>query len=247
MSKNLDLFFDRIGIEKIPSRRVRWKTTYRLVSARHPPIHYFERIADSEDRGVLDDLEKLTDPGHRHSVGHISLVPPRRRVFGAGATSVMYPFTHPSKDNASRFTDGSFGMYYAGHKFETALREVAFHRARFHARTKDPATNTPFRTISGSLNKTMHDIRRGSWVELLDPDPLKYNLPQTLGTQLKESGSNGIVYPSVRHPGGECVGAFWPNVVGPVSEGKRIKLRWDGQKISAWLDSDTGEWIDLDM
>ena len=239
-----DLFIDRATLEFRPER-VRWKATYRIQSARYPPIDYFERIAPQEDRILLDDLEKMTDPAARQAIGQISLVSASKRVFGTGASALMAPFTHASKDNPSRFTDGSYGVYYAGRRFETALREVAYHRARFHMRTKDAPTRTTFKVIVASINKTMHDIRTGSWANLLDPDPTNYSLPQAFGAQLREAGSNGLVYPSVRHSGGECIAAFWPNVVSFASDDRRIALRWDGNAITSWFDFDTSMWSPL--
>jgi hypothetical protein len=239
------LTFDRRRLEQIPSRRIRWSTTYCLQSARHPPVALFERIAAPNDREILAELASLTDPAARQGIGHISLVPANKRVFGPGASALMGPFVHASRDNPSRFSDGSYGVYYAGHQFETALREVAFHRGRFHARTRDPATRTTFKTITAGVDKVMHDIRKGSWAELLQPDPAHYALPQSVGARLREAGSSGIVYPSVRHPGGECVGAFWPTVMTKPAEGKRIALQWNGSKIASWFDFETSAWADL--
>ena len=187
----------------------------------------------------------MTDPAARQAAGNISLVPAAKRVFGKGASLVMAPFTHASPHNPSRFTDGSYGVYYAGHAFATALREVAYHRARFHASTKDPATDTTFKTITAGINKLLHDIREGDWSALLHPDPASYPTSQAFGAQLRAAGSNGIVYPSVRHPGGECLAAFWPNVMTSPIEGKHIRLKWDGSAIVAWFDFETKQWSAL--
>jgi len=244
-----NLFVDRVTLETleaVPKVRVRWKATYRLQLERYPPIDYFERIAPAEDRALLDDLEKLTDPAARQAIGQISLVPAAKRVFGKGASGLMAPFTHASTRNPSRFTDGSYGVYYAGRKFETALREVAYHRARFHRNTKDDPTQTTYKVIIASINKVMHDIRAGSWAHMLDPDPANYGRSQTLGAQLRDMlGSNGIVYPSVRHSGGECIGAFWPNVIKFTSDDGRVALKWDGKTITSWFDFETDEWSPL--
>ena len=246
MAKPSDLFFDRARVETIPTKRVRWGTSYRLHSTKYPPVPYWEGIADAEDAKVLDDLEKLTDPTARQAVGRISLVPASRRIFGPGASFVMGPFVHASKDYPSRFTDGSFGIYYAGRQFETALREVAYHRALFHAATSDPpGARTSFATIAAKIDKKLHDLRTGAWSALLDPDPSKYGLPQTYGSFLKEAGSNGIVYPSVRHDKGECIAAFWPNIMANPKEIGRITLKWDGSKIGEWFDFKTEEWASL--
>lgn len=157
----------------------------------------------------------------------------------------MAPFTHASRDSPSRFTDGSYGVYYAGRRFKTALYEVAYHRGRFHAATKDPPLNVPLKTYVAGINKVVHDIRLGNWAELLDPDPGNYALPQAFGAQLRQAGSNGIAYPSVRHAEGECIGAFWPDVISVPVEAKRIALKWNGTAMVSWFDFESNAWSDL--
>ncbi|MGZ8998628.1 MAG: RES family NAD+ phosphorylase [Allosphingosinicella sp.] len=41
-------------------------------------------------------------------------------------------------------------------------------------------------------------------------------------------GHNGIIYPSVRHRGGICIAALWPNVVQSVAQGAIHRLTWSG-------------------
>jgi hypothetical protein len=91
----------------------------------------------------------------------------------------------------------------------------------------------------------MHDLRKGDWSDFLDPDPANYGRPQELGRLLRDSGSNGVVYPSVRHAGGECIGAFWPDVVQIPEQTKHVMLKWDGNKISSWFDYETERWEEL--
>ena len=245
MARLADLFIDRDIVEKVPVRRVRWKATYRLLPSRYPPINVFERVADPDDWQLLYDLEALTNPRLRQEAGEISLIPASRRVSGPGATAVMAPFTHASTNRPTRFSAGTYGVYYAGHKFETALREVAFHMGRFYQATSDKPHDETFRTYKGAVDTTLHDLRKGEWSIFLDPDPASYRRPQELGRHLRDSGSNGVVYPSVRHARGECVGAFWPDVVQIPIQTKHIMLKWDGEKMSAWFDYETEEWSNL--
>jgi hypothetical protein len=245
VARRPDLFIDQNLIARIPRSRVRWKATFRLVPSRYPPINIFQRIAGREDWELLYELEAMTNPRLRQEAGEISLVPASRRVTGPGASVVMAPFTHASTERPTRFSAGTYGLYYAGHKFETALREVAFHMGRFYASTTDPTHDETYRTYKGAINSVLHDLRKGNWGDFLDPDPDNYQHPQELGRNLRESGSNGIVYPSVRHQGGECIGAFWPDVVDIPLQTKHVMLRWNGTRISAWFDYETDEWSDL--
>lgn len=186
-------------------------------------------------------LESLTNTRLRDEVGNIQLVPPDKRVSGPGASAVMAAFTHCSPARQTRFSDGRFGVYYAGHKFETALLEVSFHMARFHAATNDPPLREQYRAYKGAINKIMHDVRGPGFEHLLDPVPV-YDAPQAFAAMLRQTGSNGIVYPSVRHRKGECIAAFWPNVVSiPVQE-RHIELRWNGTAITEWFDGSAGVW-----
>ncbi|HXF54773.1 MAG TPA: RES family NAD+ phosphorylase [Hyphomicrobiaceae bacterium] len=247
MASQPDLFIDRALVESIPVSRVRWKAAYRLVPSRWPPIDVFERVADADDWELLYELEALTNPRLRQEAGEISLVPPARRVTGPGASVVMAPFTHASPDRPTRFSDGTYGVYYAANRFETALREVAFHMSLFYGATEDPPQNEAYRTYRGAVDALMHDLRKGDWSMFLDPDVGTYRRPQELGRHLREAGSNGLVYPSVRHYKGQCIGAFWPDVVGIPIQTKHIMLKWDGERISAWFDYETERWERLSL
>jgi hypothetical protein len=41
-------------------------------------------------------------------------------------------------------------------------------------------------------------------------------------------GAGGIVYDSVRHPGGECLVSYRPKLVGNVRPGGHFEYRWHG-------------------
>jgi len=73
-----------------------------------------------------------------------------------------------------------------------------------------------------------HDLRRarGAFRACLDPE--SYLASQTLAEQLLESGSLGVVYPSVRHAGGTCLGCFRPALVMNVRRGRTYRFTWEG-------------------
>lgn len=239
--------FKSEDIERVATRRVKWQRAHRLIPTKYPPIDLFERIAPKEDWDALIALEGLTNPRLREDIGEISNIPVSRRIAGGtGVSIVMAPFSHFSPEWASRFTDGTFGVYYAANKFETALREVAFHKALFHRSTNDPASHDAYREYVGKVDKVMHDLTRGHWPQYLDPDPDKYGAPQALARAIRESNGNGIIYPSVRHKGGLCIAALYPDAVKPPMQGRHIQLCWDGKKISRWFDFESKEWFQFD-
>ena len=144
----------------------------------------------------------------------------------------MAPFTHVG--HPSRFSDGTWGVYYAAKHLLTAVKEKAFHVAKFLAATKEPlGTNTELRTLIAAVDSKVYDIRRGFEKEHHLED---YSAGQRLARKLREKKANGIVYRSVRHPpGGECLAAFRPRIVGLPSCGPHVRLRWDGQTIDRWF------------
>ena len=225
----------------IPLARVAWPATYGIIASRYPPIALFERVAPPADWEALADLESLTNPRLRQSYGEISIVPVERRVAGSGASYVMAPFAHR---RPSRFSDGQFGVYYAGREFETALRETLHHALVFF--TDTPALSPrseDYRVLRGSVDAALHDLRSGAGRPYLDPDD--YGPARQLGRDLWDGGSDGLVYPSVRNPGGECIGAFWPDVIGIPMQTRHLRYHFDGTRISRYFDSEAGAWADL--
>lgn len=229
--------------EATPSvRRVRWRDARRIVSARHPPIDLFEDIADPDDWGLLLSAEAKTNPRLAASVGRLDLVPPERRVSGTGASWVMASFTHVSPDRSGRFHDGHFGAYYAARLFRTAVAETTYHRVRFFRATgQAPGWFSQYRELVGSVDHRFHDLRRGDprWVRYLDPDD--YGPSQAFARRLRAAGSNGLVFPSVRDPGGSCLAAFWPDVVGLPKPGRLLAYHFDGEAIDLVRDESSRE------
>lgn len=240
-----DLFIEHAEVASVPSKRFRWQAAFRLIPSRFPPIHLFERVAPPEDWQALIELESLTNPRLREEAGIISLVPEARRVNGPGASIVMAPFTHASPDRPTRFSDGTYGVYYAGQKFETALREVSFHMGRFHEATADPALRADYRAYQGSVDNTFGDLTTDEYPNLLSANLATYPAAQRFAKMCRESGRNGIVYPSQRHPGGRCLAAFWPDAIAIPFQSKHISLRWDGSRMSEWFDYETERWTNL--
>ena len=218
-----------------PLSRVRWTRTFRLIRSIYPPVDLFEDIADPADWELIAAAEAKSNPRARDAIGAIHLVPPERRVSGAGASWVMAPFCHVSPDRSSRFADGSYGVYYAGDRFEVALAETMFHFERFMAATDEEPATADYRELIGSIDAELHDLRNAiAYTFALDADD--YAEAQTLARELhRNHASNGIVYPSVRYPGGEAIAAFWPDAVGIPVQGRHLCYRWDGNRVDAWL------------
>ncbi len=224
---------------KPPLRRVHWPNARRIISTRHPPIDLFEDLADPADWERLAALESRTNPRLAETIGRLDLVPVERRVSGPGASFLMAPFVHVSPDWAGRFHDGTFGALYIADQFATAVAETAYHRARFYRATQQAPgwLSQQLELVIGG-DRRFHDVR-GSQDHAACLDPDDYAPSQAFARQLRAAGSDGIVYPSVREPGGACVAAFWPDTVAPARRGRVLDYHFNGERVD--LIRDTAE------
>jgi hypothetical protein len=210
---------------------VKLSPCHRIVASRLPTIHLFERVADPADWDALYKLESLTNPRIRNQVGELALVPVTDRVSGPNASVVMAPFTHLAPQG-TRFTDGHFGAYYAAESLDTAIAETRFHRENFLRATSQPALELEMRCYLADVSCELHDLR-GRRAELADVyDPASYLASQKLGRALRDAGSNGIAFESVRRSGGECVAIFRPRLIQNVRQSVHLRYAWDGNSIA---------------
>tara|TARA_Y100000588_G_scaffold386790_1_gene483092 strand:- start:733 stop:1428 length:696 start_codon:yes stop_codon:yes gene_type:complete len=225
----------------IQTTRIVWPQTHRIIRSRFPPIDLFEDIADPADWEAIASAEAKLNPRVIADIGDLSLVPEDRRVSGPGASWAMAPFVHVSTDRPSRFSDGTFGLYYAGDTLEVALFETAHHHARFMGKTNEtPGWTSDFRQLIGSLDAELVDIASLSDAKLI-LDANNWHHGQQHGRDWRDQGFEGCVYPSVRSPEGRCVGVFWPDICGIPVQGKHFSYEWDGQKVSRIRDLETSE------
>jgi len=210
--------------------KVVWKPCYRLIPSRFPPIGVYDRVADPADLEAVFEVENLTNPRLRQEAGDISLVPPEDRVSGPGTTPIMAAFTHLDPEG-NRFSDGSYGVYYATNSLDAAISETRHSRQRFLSRTKEEPIEVDMRTYLTDLDGDLHDIRgRSALVDIYAPD--NYAAGQALGRELKAINSYGIAYNSVRQAGGECVAVFRPRVLSNCIQGPHYCYVWDGERIT---------------
>lgn len=215
-----------------PLTPIRWQPCYRIVPSRFPPINLFEQVAYPEDLEAIFAIEAMTNERLREEVGELQLVPPEDRVSGPGSSAIMAAFTHLNPQG-DRFTNGSYGVFYAGNTIETAVAETRYHRERFLAFTDEPAQEIDMRVYAVDLDAELHDIRgmRDSHPGYYHAD--SYASSQELASRLRDSGSDGIIYMSVRHQDGECVAVFRPRLLSACRQERHLCYVWNGTDISA--------------
>lgn len=211
---------------------------HRLIASRYPTGSLFDQVAAPADLDVVHAIEALTNPRVRQELGQLSLVPPADRVAGPGAALVMEAFTQLNP-LGSRFSDGTWGVYYAAESLEVAVAEVSHHRGAFLVRTAEDPIDIDLSWIQVDLMDRLHDLRgQGATMPaILDPD--RYGVSQDLARALRSQGSQGIVYGSVRRQRGEqgqCVALFRPKALSNARAVGHIGLHWDGRTISHWFE-----------
>jgi hypothetical protein len=220
-----------------PVTHVRWQKAYRIIRSIYPPVDLFEDIADPSDWEALASIESKSNPRVWEQIGRLDLLPPARRVSGPGASYLIAPFVHISTDRPGRFTDGSWGVYSAGQSEEVAIREVAHHHGRaMLASNEVRGWTSQFRTLVNSIDLDLHDVRDRAEFHAAD----SYAAPQMFAREMRASGSNGLLYRSVRSPGGECVAIFWPDLIPIPIQADHFDFHWDGARVDRVRNCRTG-------
>ena len=218
-------------------RELRWTPGYRIIRTIYPPVDLFEDIADPADWELLVSAEAKLNPRIRDEVGNLALVPADRRIFGPTASIAMGAFTHVSADRPSRFSDGSYGVWYCGDRVEVALAETAYHFQRFMRATDEPPAAADFRLLTCPV---------GGAVEVAPEDclaPQDWAPGQRLGRQMRGDGLDGILYRSVRYPEGDALAMFWPDCLTlPITQNQQFRYRWDGARMTHYLPHGATAW-----
>jgi hypothetical protein len=220
----------------MPGRRaIMWSPSYRVIRTIYPPVDLFEDVAEPALWDLLTSAEAKLNPRIRDAVGNLSLVPAHRRVAGPTASLAMAPFTHASTDRPSRFSDGSYGVWYCGDRWEVALAETAYHFERFMRATSEPAGEADYRELVCTIRGDLRDIAANpAYAGCHAPD--SWAEGQRLGRMLHSDAEDGIHYRSVRWPTGLAAALSWPDrIVLPITQARQFRYHWDGARMTRYF------------
>ncbi|WP_320822552.1 RES family NAD+ phosphorylase [Reinekea sp.] len=206
---------------------------HRLVPSRFPAINLFEFARNAAELERLAIIDGYTNARLRNEIGEINRVPAQQQRFGCGYSAIMAAFTHIG--HPSRFSNGSYGVYYAGKTINTALAEVSYHRARFMAASQEVPSALAMREYISRFVARVRSISidATSHPQCLHPDPDRYGPAQEFGTSQRAADEMAIHYPSLRHNRGECFAVLRPDALQPALQGGHYELLWDGATIVA--------------
>jgi RES domain. len=187
----------------------------------------------TEDEADLGDLIELDGATNERLLGEEGLLPGisvHELVYGVGyAHIVNAAFTHAGP-TGGRFNNSERGAWYCGVERETSIAEVVFHKLRQLEEVdwQEEEVST-FDDYLADFTARMQDLRapRPQYRRFLKAGPIPdcYADSQQLAAVLLAQQSNGIIYPSVRKKGGNCIVCFRPTLVYNVRQGARLELR----------------------
>jgi len=173
------------------------------------------RLMAEREGSLALDRRELVFARHSHDL----------RLCGQSHVNAAFAYT---RSTGNRFNGGDRGAWYCAWASHTSAREVGFHRTRelgFIGRYEGEAR---YVEILADFIGDFPDLH-GNPHPALDPDPeVGYPAGQRLADDLRRNGHRGLVYPSVRDPGGRCFVAFDPGIIQNVRPGASLRLVWRG-------------------
>lgn len=203
----------------------------RIVAAHLSAVAFFESLVAGADVDALLSVLTLTSPGLLDQIGNPNRVPVADRSYGAGSGWVMPSFTRGARP--SRFSDGRFGVWYAGFDAATATAELLYHGTLRLRETAAPAHTVAMQVLSADIAGFAAVL--SNLAPPLGPlvhHPTSYLTSQLVGRGLRDRGSDAMVYRSVRHEGGRCVGVLRPRSIRHCVTSGTLRCEWDGTTLT---------------
>jgi hypothetical protein len=208
------------------ARTVRLATTARLRES------VLLELVDASELDALSEIEGATSSRQIAQARGAGEVQPYELVYGvphAHFINASFAYAKPGEPN--RFSGAGRGAWYAAFAVETCLAEVAFHLTEALAAAGDFNATVDYAEMFASFAGEFLDLRPHPMHEALQPDKTAgYPAGNALAEAARARGLNGIIYPSVRHPGGTCLVALFPHAVQSVAQGDVYRMRWRGDR-----------------
>ena len=214
-----------------PTKLVRQFDTHRLIPSRYADDDASVLAGIADDAKHLRDIFDLDNAANDRLLAENSLLPGigvEELVFGVPYYRIVnaaFCHAHPL---GSRFNGPERGAWYAAFQLETAEAEVAFRKSVELAEVGWFDEIVTYDDYLADFSAEFHDLRDDDrFAECLSPT--SYMASQELAHRLfTEAHSLGVIYPSVRHKSGTCLGCFRPALVMNVRKSTTYRFRWQG-------------------
>lgn len=145
--------------------------------------------------------------------------------------AITWPFQHRQ---SSRFSDGSFGVWYGAESVETTVFETAYHW--YHGLLSDAgfeheAVVAERKVYLVSCAAALLDFRQATSEHPALLHPSDHAFCQSVGARIHREGHPGLVIRSVRRPAGESFAIFNPRVLSNPRHHCQLSYRLDGGQL----------------
>jgi RES domain len=202
--------------------------THRLIPTKYSGESVLEMLSLPPE--VLADLSELDAATNERTIaerGGSSAIGPGELLYGVPEAQIVNAaFTHHGPQGG-RFHSPQRGAWYAGVELETSVVEIAFHKRRFLEDARLTGQYAfDYRDFLADFSGQFHFLDSNELQTCLLPGPIPkcYVPSQALADSLLYAGSNGIVYPSVRHASGTCIACFRPALVFHPRSGQQYRI-----------------------
>lgn len=236
----MDDFFSRITLIDVLQNLIR-----NIVSLRTSEDLFDDLTDDPDERALAQQVESDANPYLYQSHS-----PEIHRPFEEAVwfNAITWPFRNW---RISRFSDGSFGVWYGSDTIETTVYETAYQWYR------GLLTDAGFNKERVVIERKLYSVRcRAALLDvrhLLEDYPLlihktDYSFTQLVGSRMHREGHPGLLIASVRHEHGHLYALLNPNVLSnPRHHSYLTYTLEDGQVIvektqgEVWLEIATNE------
>lgn len=199
-----------------------------IVSIRDSQNLYDDLSDDPDEWTLAQQVEdEVKPPPYRSSTPVIHRPFEDAEWFNA----IAWPFDHWQ---SSRFSDGSFGVWYGCNSVEASVYESAYHWYRWllsDAGFEKSAVIGERKIYSVTCDAALLDFRGlvADFSEL--SHKTDYSYAQSVGSRIHREGHPGLVIPSVRYTGGENYVVFNPDVLSNPKFNCQLTYRVEGNDI----------------
>jgi len=197
-------------------------------------------LRESED--LFDDLSGNPD---EWAVAQTAETDARPRPYASFIPEIHRPFEEAVWFNAiawpfrnwcvSRFSDGSFGVWYGSDRIETTVRETAYHwyhRLLIDAGFDKEGVVVERRVFCVQCDAALLDIRTLAETHPLVIHRTDYSFTQSIGSRVHREGHPGLVSRSVRHETGSVFAVLNPNVLSNPGHHSYLTYILEGDRIA---------------
>ncbi len=160
--------------------------------------------------------------------------------------AIIWPFKHWQ---TSRFSDGTYGVWYGSDSVETTVYESAYHWYRgllSDAGFERTTVVAERKVYSVACNAALLDFRKSAedYPDLLHPSDYAYC--QSVGSRIHREGHPGLLTQSVRRPAGTNMAIFNADILSNPRHNCQLTYRLEGDQIMVEKQSGV-EWVRLDV